>query len=263
MLPVVVLVDDSKEQLEIHKKLLEDRYSVVCCESGLQAILYIEESVPAVVLLDIEMPHMDGFKTLERIRQTKDRMGIPIIGLTGQNTKSSVLKFIARGGDGYLIKPVKQEKLISTIEKYINHEDMITHDKNILIVDDDLSSLRITQGYLKDLYNVTTMCSGVLAMEYLSKHKPDLIILDYKMSPYTGISLFNMVHKMDGLEDVPIVFVTGVKDKDIIMECTVLQPAGIFLKPVSKLELITKIRDIFSERAAKAEESIPDGWGMF
>ncbi len=245
MLPVILLVDDSKEQLETHKKYLESRYSVVCCESGLQAVLYLQESPASLVLLDIEMPHMDGYKTLERIRHTEQGMNIPIIGLTGQNTKSAVLTFMVRGGNGYLVKPVMRENLLNYVEKFVSAEQVRGHDRNILAVDDDLNSLRMLRDCLKDNYNVTTLTSGKLAMEYLVKYKPDLILLDYQMTPYTGVSMFNMIHKMEGLENVPIGFVTGVKEKAILMEMTSLKPAGVILKPFNKPDVLVKVKDMF------------------
>lgn len=243
----ILLIDDTKEQLEIYKHYLEKEYEVICCESGMEGLESIEQRVPSLILLDIEMPFMDGFEALDRIRATNGCYNIPVIGLTGKTEKSVVLSFISKGADGYLVKPVSKEILIQTIQKHLDQERKKEEQKKILLVDDDLEGLRIYQNYLKAEYNVTVLNSSKLAIEYLLKHKPDLILLDYLMYPFNGISVFNMIRKMEQVSDVPIGFITGCTDKDILLECTALQPAGIVLKPVDKEGLLSKVSQMLTE----------------
>ena len=240
----VLIVDDSREQLEIFQEYLKDQYEVVCCENGVQAIRSIQETVPDVVLLDIEMPLLDGFDVLKKIRNLEKGLNIPVIGVTGQNSKSAVLKFISLGGNGYLIKPLSPQTLIENIEKYIKEEEQKAREKRILVVDDDMDALRIMQGFLKENYVVTALNSSKPAMDFLYKHKPHLILLDYYRAPDSGVSVFNMIRKLEMAKDVPIAFVTGATDRDILLECAALKPAGLILKPVNKEDLLQKVEQM-------------------
>ena len=244
----ILLIDDSREQLDIYKQYLEDKYhQVICFESGMEALEYLESNKPSLILLDIEMPFMNGFEVLERIRALDGCYNLPVIGLTGRNEKSVVLTFLSKGADGYLVKPVTKENLIENIEKFLRQERVKEDKKNILLVDDDFESLRTHQTMLKNDYNVIALNSSKLALDYLLKHKPDLILLDYYMVPFNGISVFNMVRKLEQVKDVPIGFITGCTDNEILLECTKLQPAGIILKPVEKEKLLEKIAEMLGK----------------
>lgn len=241
----ILLIDDSREQLDICKQYLEEKYQqIVCFESGAEALEYLEKNKPSLILLDIEMPFMNGFEVLERIRGLDGCYNIPVIGLTGQKEKSVVLTFVSKGADGYLVKPVSKETLIDNIEKFLRQERQKEDQKKILLVDDDFESLRTHQTMLKEDYNVTALNSSKLALDYLLKHTPDLILLDYYMVPFNGISVFNMVRKLEQVKDVPIGFITGCTDNEILLECTKLKPAGIVLKPVGKEKLLKKIAEM-------------------
>lgn len=244
MMERILMIDDSREQLEIYKHYLENDYEVICCESGREGLESIEQKVPSLILLDIEMPFMDGFEVLERIRSTDGCYNIPVIGLTGKTEKSVVLSFMSKGADGYLLKPISKENLLQTIQKHLEEERRKEVQKKVLLVDDDLEQLRIYQNFLKTKYNVTALNSGKLAIEYLMKYKPDIILLDYLMYPFNGISLFQMIRKMEQVKDVPIGFITGCTEKDILLECTALKPSGVILKPIDKEDFLEKVAEM-------------------
>ena len=243
----IVLIDDSTEQLEIYKHYLENDYEVICFESGMEGLESMEQKIPALILLDIEMPFMDGFEVLDRIRSMDGCYNVPVIGLTGKTEKSVVLSFMSKGADGYLVKPVSKENLLATVQKYLEQERKKEEQKKVLLVDDDLEELRIYQNYLKTEYNVTALNSSKLAMEYLLKYKPDLILLDYMMYPFNGISVYQMIQKLEQVKDVPIAFLTGCTDKEILLECTSLKPKGVILKPIDKEGLLEKVSQMFAE----------------
>lgn len=245
MRETILVIDDSEEQLDIVKAYLEDEYIVECRDSGMDGMRYLLTHTPDLILLDIEMPHMDGYSVLERIRGMDRNMNIPIVGLTGQNSKAAVLRFMCKGGTGYLVKPVSKDNLRKSVRKFIGKTEESTEGKkHILVVDDDFNALRVMYELLKDEYELTTMITSNQALQFLYTHKPDLIILDIQMVPYNGISIYNMIKKMDERDDIPIVFVTGVNQKDVLVEATSLRPAGVFLKPVNPDDFKDKIHQL-------------------
>lgn len=242
----ILIVDDSMEQLEMHRQYLSDSYRVVCCKSGEEALEHLGTEIPQLILLDIEMPMMDGFAVLEQIRQINNAMDLPVIGLTGNKSKASVLSFISKGGNDYLTKPVAREALREKVAAVLAQEAKRRELKKILIVDDELETLLLLKSLLKDTYSVTILNAGKMAIDYLYKNKADLILLDYHMTPFSGVSLFRMLQNLENAKDIPVAFITGCHDKESLLECARLKPAGVLLKPIEKGELLSRIREILS-----------------
>ncbi len=117
----------------------------------------------------------------------------------------------------------------------------------ILIVDDDKQMLKTLRGYLIDEYNVAPVSSGKVAIDFLTKRKPDLILLDYSMPLFDGPAVFNMVRKKEETRDIPIIFLTGITDKEKIIDVLALKPDGYIVKPVSKEELLRRIGEVMSK----------------
>lgn len=105
--------------------------------------------------------------------------------------------------------------------------------KHILIVDDDKLILKMLKSSLEDRYEVTTMVNGVLVEKFLSSRTVDLIILDYEMPMKTGAEVMRDLKSKDSTKDVPVCFLTGVDQREKIMEILSLKPAAYMLKPVN------------------------------
>lgn len=113
--------------------------------------------------------------------------------------------------------------------------------RSILVVDDDEVTRDIMKSYLQKLYKVTSVSSGALAMEYLSKQSVDLVLLDYMMPDMDGPSVFRQIRSEFPLLHVPIIFLTGVSDKDLVIRGLSLHPKDYLLKPVSRTALLERV----------------------
>ena len=117
----VLVVDDNAAVLRGIKAMLEDRYTVMLANSGMQALKSIGKKHPDVILLDYEMPICDGRQTLEMIRADEEISDIPVIFLTGVNSREHIEAVIKLKPAGYLLKPAVAEKLIANIEKALGN----------------------------------------------------------------------------------------------------------------------------------------------
>lgn len=104
--------------------------------------------------------------------------------------------------------------------------------KHILIVDDDRTILKMLKAALGDKYEVTTMINGVVVEKVLETKKVDLIILDYEMPIETGADIFRRIKKNPNSAHIPVCFLTGVSDREKIIEVMSLKPHGYLLKPI-------------------------------
>lgn len=117
--------------------------------------------------------------------------------------------------------------------------------KCILAVDDTAIILTRISNILRDDYEVITVNSGVRALKYLEQEKPDLILLDIQMAQKDGIETLQEIRTMKGRADIPVVMLTGVEDKDIVLKSAKLGICDYILKPFSSDDLLDRIRRVF------------------
>jgi len=113
----VLLVDDEREFVVVlTQRLTKRNYSVTFALSGKDALAQLEADQDIeVVILDVEMPGLDGVQTLKLIR--KKWPLVEVIMLTGHSTLDSAIKAIKTGAYDYLLKPLEMEQLVSKVEK--------------------------------------------------------------------------------------------------------------------------------------------------
>lgn len=123
--------------------------------------------------------------------------------------------------------------------------------KRILAVDDTAIILTRISNTLQDHYDVITVNSGVRAMKYLELEKPDLILLDIQMAQKDGIETLQEIRTMKGREDIPVIMLTGVEDKEIVLKSARLGICDYILKPFSSSDLLDRISRVFEPEEKK------------
>lgn len=119
--------------------------------------------------------------------------------------------------------------------------------KKLLIVDDDGTTLRVLKGMLEHEYDVTIVNSGMNAMKAIGKKRPDLILLDYEMPVCDGRQTLEMLRADEESKYIPVVFLTGVNDREHIEAVLSLRPAGYLLKPPDKKRIVEAIKNALYE----------------
>ncbi|MDD5948115.1 MAG: response regulator [Lachnospiraceae bacterium] len=240
----VLAIDDDLETLETIKLYLSDTFNVTVAANGRQALIYARQQKFDVILLDIEMPVMNGFQTLEQLRNLKECINISVIIVTGKSDKYSVMDSVAMGIDGYLIKPVNRDELIHKILEVCENKRRQQHVKTVLAIDDDMSYLKQLNSILKDYYNVIMINSTKLALDYLTTHTPDVILLDYQMPLYNGVALLSIIRQNGNNQNIPIIILSGTMDQKVLLDFYPYSPAAFLAKPVSKNTLLEKLQEV-------------------
>lgn len=114
----ILVVDDSGAMLRNVKGWLEDKYQVILANSGAMAIKYLATNRPDLVLLDYEMPVVDGSQVLEMIRTETDFCDVPVIFLTSKNDKESIMKVMELKPEGYLLKSMEPKLIMQEIDDF-------------------------------------------------------------------------------------------------------------------------------------------------
>ncbi|MEN8613892.1 response regulator [Dehalogenimonas sp. THU2] len=114
--PLVLVVDDSPDVISLVCGLLRDSYTLKIATNGKSALKVIESGViPDLILLDIMMPQMDGYATLNAIKQLPETNSIPVIMLTAEGYLLNKTLAFNMGAVDYITKPVNASDLISRV----------------------------------------------------------------------------------------------------------------------------------------------------
>ena len=121
----------------------------------------------------------------------------------------------------------------------------------VLAVDDNSISLAAIEQELKDTYEVIPLNSGVRALQYLKREKPDLILLDIQMEGKDGIETLKDIREMEECKNIPVIMLTSIKDKDIVLESAKLRVEDYIVKPFNKLDLRERVERVLKKIKAQ------------
>lgn len=123
MKKTILVVDDSRLNLAIARDLLSEEYSVETVNSGENALLYLEDNEPDLVLLDIQMPGMDGIEVMRRLKESENWKGIPVIFLTADRTEKTEETCFQMGAVDYIGKPFVPAIMLQRVRRTMELEE--------------------------------------------------------------------------------------------------------------------------------------------
>ena len=116
----ILIAEDNPVNRELLREILEaGQYQVVEAGDGQEALAKLDQAQPDLVLLDINMPVLDGFATLSRIRNHPQFSQLPVLAVTAYAMKEDREKVLGAGFNGYLSKPIDAAALLRELERHI------------------------------------------------------------------------------------------------------------------------------------------------
>jgi two-component system cell cycle response regulator DivK len=115
----ILVVEDNEKNMKLFRDVLRATgYRTLEASTGKEALMLATEHGPALVLMDIRLPDMDGMEALSRLRMDERTAHIPVLAVTAQAMKGDRARFIQAGFDGYLSKPVDIDELLANVEQH-------------------------------------------------------------------------------------------------------------------------------------------------
>jgi DNA-binding response OmpR family regulator len=136
--PVVLVVDDEPRMIRFIRMNLElERYRVIEASNGLEALEQVRDQLPDLVLLDVMMPELDGFETLQLLREIST---VPVIILTAKRDEDDIVRGLELGADDYITKPFSPRELTSRVNAVLRRAALPAPvPKTDLVIDDRLT----------------------------------------------------------------------------------------------------------------------------
>ena len=117
----ILVVEDQQDNLQIMEDLLTaDGFEVISARSGDEGVAMAETERPNLILMDIQLPIMDGYEATRRIKANPDLKAIPIIVVTSYALSGDERKAREAGCDAYVSKPVSPRQLLATVREYLS-----------------------------------------------------------------------------------------------------------------------------------------------
>jgi len=125
MQKTIFVVDDNDTNLSMAKEALKEQYRVITLPSAAKMFIFIEKVIPDLILLDIEMPGIDGFEALHHLKNNPSQADIPVIFLTGMTDASIEAKGFQQGVIDFITKPFSAPVLMNRIKTHLDIDEII------------------------------------------------------------------------------------------------------------------------------------------
>jgi len=223
----IFLVDDNITNLTMGRNVLAKHYSVATVDSGERLLKMLEKAIPDMILLDVEMPEMNGYEVIKIIKSKHETKNIPVIFLTAKTDGDSELEGLSLGAIDYITKPFSPPLLLKRIETHLliesQRRELLNYNKNLQnlveaktktvlelqnailkamaeLVEsrDDITGKHIerTQGYLGLL--VDALSSRKLNAEEMSNWNIDLVLRSSQLHDIGKIAVKDEILKKPG-----------------------------------------------------------------
>jgi signal transduction histidine kinase/DNA-binding response OmpR family regulator/ligand-binding sensor domain-containing protein/protocatechuate 3,4-dioxygenase beta subunit len=209
-LPTVLVIDDDPSARDLmQRSLAKDGFRVEVASDGQGGLALARELKPAVITLDVMMPHMDGWSVLNALKADATTANIPVIMLTMVDEKQMGF---ALGAVDYFTKPIDFQRLHHVLEKY-RHENL---SSSVLVIEDDASTREMLRRALeKESWTVSEAQNGRVGLEKLDGALPVLILLDLMMPEMDGFEFMDALRRRRDSRSVPVIVITA---KDLTPE---------------------------------------------
>lgn len=238
----LIFVDDIKFSLMSVKNRLKRHYEIHTAESVAEMFEIIDSVKPELILLDINMPEIDGFEAIKRLKANAAYAAIPVVFLTATTERANVVKGIKLGAADIVKKPFSDLELVESIEYILDPEKRRTIKPIILVVDDDPDVSKSINHLLSDRYRVYTLSEPEKLKKLLTIITPDLFLLDCNMPKLSGFDLVPVIRAMHGYEETDIIFITAEGTINQISTAIRFGACDFIVKPINE--------EILREKAA-------------
>ena len=262
----VLVVDDSRViRLKVSKTLKKAGFDVETAENGMVGIEKALIYRPVLILLDINMPEMDGWEATRLIRSYPELKDTVVVILSSNSQRADVQYALTCGAHSYLTKPVSDEHLIAHIEKALEPgtsgasskgdrpfdkalAKKRSEVKTVLIVDDsNLIRLKIKRTLADVGCKLLEAKDGDEACRMAAQHRPNLILMDINMPHIDGVEATRRIRKNAALSNTVIMALTANSNRSDVAKALGAGMNDYMVKPFTNDQLIERVMHHLTE----------------
>ncbi len=269
---IIMVIEDNAKSMELFRILLKKgKYKILEATEAETGIAMAKKHKPDLILMDIQLPGMDGLSATRILKDHTDLKSIPVVGLSSYAMESDFQKALEAGCDGYITKPIDTRSFLKTIDNYIKNgrngnqkqkeddhkmkeqkekekeKDSLRKSK-ILIVDNEPLDIKLLCAILpQDSYELVKAYSGEEALQKVSEEHPDLILLDIMMPGMDGMEVCRRLKQDSKTKDIPIILISIMDDHEAKEQGLKVGALDVLNKPVNAVKLREKVQSLLEK----------------
>lgn len=257
-----LIVEDNPLTLQALIEYLQKlHHHTLVARNGEEALRQVRQSKPALIILDIMLPGIDGFEVCSRLKADPQTCEIPVIFLTALTDTESKVKAYETGGVDYITKPFDFQEVATRVNMRLTlqnlqrrlqtkHSVMEPGESvkkqntsiSVLIVDDNPLTLEAMTAYLRTFgFTLLTARSGDEVIEHLPQPLPDLILLDVMMPGRDGFTTCRWLRQHPKTREIPVIFMTALTDMEDKVKAFEAGGTDYVMKPHHYAEILHRI----------------------
>jgi two-component system, cell cycle response regulator len=265
----VLLIEDNPTNLALVGYLLKAYgHTVLTAIDGEQGLEAVRSEVPDLIICDVQIPKLDGYKVAKQLKHHPTLCKIPLIAVTALAMVGDRERMLAAGFDGYIPKPIDPETFVPEVEAFLHSTHSSPHhpaplsaippprrpanpaSATILVVDNSAVNLSLMQITLEPFHHVICAYDAAEALTLMRQTPPDLILSDVHMPGQDGYALIRAVKADPQLRAIPFVFISSTLWPERDRETGLALGAVKFIvRPIETRALLAEIDDCLQQES--------------
>ncbi|MEI6596635.1 MAG: response regulator [bacterium] len=270
-MPKILIVEDEEFLSDMYKiKFERAGYITVTASDGLEGFELAKKEQPDLILLDLILPRLDGFKVLAKLRQEPSTKKIKVFILSNLGQSDEVNKGMKTGADGYFIKAnLTPSQLLEKVNTIFNNQGKTLKDKKnkivysenfehlainkkqakILLIEDEEAIINMYKlRFYKEGFQIEVARNGAWGLKLARQKKFDIILLDMVMPAMNGYEAIKILKSDNNTKDVPIIILSNSAQDGDIKEAKKLGATAYLLKSmITPAKLVQEVEKILNK----------------
>ncbi len=257
----ILVIEDNDLNMKLLRSLLSiGKYQVLEAVDAETGIQLAKEQRPDLILMDIQLPGMDGLSATRIIKSDPDLNEIPVVALTSFAMEGDEEKALKAGCDGYITKPIDTRTFLKTLTRFFKNAESQSqketgHKARILIVDDEPMNVKLLAAKLyRENFETFKAYGGEEALRKAETASADLILLDIMMPGMDGYEVTRRLKNNPKTMHIPIILVTALNGSEDKIKGLEAGAEEFLCKPVNTAELLARINSML--RLKRCQEQL-------
>ena len=206
--PTVLLVEDDSRAIDLLTLYLTTaNFNVITARDGDEGLMIAHRVHPSAIILDIRLPHVDGWDFLAQAKADPDIADIPVIIVSILDERG---KGIALGAADYIVKPASRDDLLAALHRLTLPAKAMNGSAKVLVIDDDQLAIELVEAVLQpEGYIILKATDGENGILLAQQESPSLIILDLLMPGVDGFAVVDRLRANPHTAAIPIIILTS------------------------------------------------------
>jgi two-component system cell cycle response regulator len=267
----ILVVEDNIYNMKLVRSLIKlGGYDILEAVSAEEGFSILEKHTPDLILMDIQLPGMDGLTATRQIKSTEKIKRVPVLALSAYAMNGDKHRALEAGCTGYISKPIDTRGFLNIIESYMpglppetqkqdtfskteenqaSIEDITFFKHKILIVDDDPLNVKLLKAKLtSNIFTTIEAYGGQECLDIVNVELPDIILLDLMMPGVDGFEVTRILKSSDQTRLIPIIHITALDSHEDKAKAFKVGADKFLNKPINTKELMIRIRSLLRLR---------------